>query len=94
MSHHSNDGFDEEQRKAMHAAMQKVFGEYPEGKLNKNDKGGLAFIVEHENGKVVLKFPKPVAWIGFTPEQAVEIAQHFIRHARECGFKSEFTIRI
>ena len=40
-------------------------------------------MVGHENGKVVMQFASPTAWIGFTPEQAMDIAQTLITHARK-----------
>lgn len=82
MSHH---GLDKEAQDAMSAAMQQIFGEFPDGKLNANDEGALAVVIGHEKQSVVMRFPKPVAWIGFTPEQALEIAESLIQHARKAG---------
>jgi hypothetical protein len=91
VSHH---GIDPLQQKAMSEAMRKLFGEYPEGKLNANDEGALALIIDDEKGKVVMRFPKPVAWIGFTPEQAIDIAQTLITHARRCGSTVPLVLRV
>ncbi len=89
-----NENVDPDAQKRMHDLMGKVLGEYPEGKINKDDEGALAFMIGVEDGKVVLKFPKPVAWLGMPPEQAVQLAQILIQRAREAGFKSPFTIRL
>lgn len=64
-------------------------GKYPEGKLRDRDEGEIAFAVGAEQGKVVLNFGKPVAWIGFTPEQAMEIAR-LIRNKAKRMLRSEF----
>jgi hypothetical protein len=79
MSHH---GDNPEQRKAMSNMMAKIFGEYPDGKLNKNDEGAIAMAVANENGRVILRFPKPVEWIGLCPQEAVDLAESLIEHAR------------
>lgn len=104
MSHHSsNQPFNEsdEQRanrerveKMLSDQMKNLLGEFPKGKLNADDEGALAVAISANQGKVVINFPKPVQWIGFTPEQAVQIAQSLIQRAREAGFKSPFTIRL
>lgn len=93
MSHHSSD-WEEDAKRAMSETMLKVFGEFPNGKLDKSDEGALACAVGHEKGVVKLLFPKPVAWIGFTPEQAVDLAQDLLKHARQCGFAGVYTLQI
>lgn len=40
-----------------------------------------SIMIEHKPGGVRLVFPRPVAWIGFTPEQALEIAEGLKKHA-------------
>lgn len=87
MSHHSSipgDESDESKavREAMSDAMKGIFGEFPQGKLNAEDEGALALAVRHENGKVILQFSKPVAWIGFDAQGAVELAQSLVTYAR------------
>jgi hypothetical protein len=49
---------------------------FPQGKLNDNDEGEIAFGVaaDKENGKVLINFGKPVAWFGMDREQAIELA--------------------
>ena len=92
MSHHGN--WDDEARIAMSAAMKLALGEFPNGKLNTQDEGAIACAVGHEKGVVKLLFPKPVSWIGFTPEQAVDLAQDLLKHARRCGFAGVYTIQV
>lgn len=93
MSHHGNDGPPEIQR-ALHQAMGKLLGEHPYGRLNKDDAGALAFSVGVESGRVVLRFPKPVAWMGMTGDEALELAQLLLRHAKHAGITSPLVIRI
>lgn len=69
-------------------------GEFPAGRLNPADQGAVAVAVGNEAGKVVLTFPKNLNWIGFTPEQAIDIAQSLVEHARKCGCKKPLTITI
>lgn len=92
MSHHSSD--DHERDEAMSAMMREVFGEYTHGKLNAADEGGVALAVGNDQGRVVIKFPKPIAWIGFTPEGAVELAQSLLDHAKAAGFTKPITLRL
>lgn len=74
MSNHSSE-YDSE----MHEKMTKAFGlgatnRFPEGKLTQKDEGELAIAISAVNGKVVIDFGNPTAWIGFTKEQAYELA--------------------
>ena len=57
-------------------------GEFPGGKLTAHDEGEIAFVVGSHDGKVVIEFGGPVAWIGMSPEQAVELAKTLRSHAR------------
>lgn len=92
MSHHGNP--DPEAQKRMNEAMRQVFGEFPDGKLNANDAGAVAVEIGSEQDRVVMRFPKPVAWIGFTGDQAMEIAQTLIKHARAAGITAPFILRV
>ncbi len=58
--------------------------QWPEGRLNGDDDGELAFAIgPDETGTLVmLDFGKPVTWTAMPPQQAVELAQLLIRHAR------------
>ena len=72
----------------------KLQGEFPDGRLNPGDEGALAVMIGHEKGKVVMQFPTPTAWIGFTPEQAMDIAQTLITHARKAGIVGVYTLQL
>lgn len=64
---------------------------FPEGTLNDNDEGEIrvAIAADRAQQKVIIDFGKPVAWIGFTAEQATELGEMLIQKAMECrGIKS------
>jgi hypothetical protein len=99
MSHHgSNPNPDPnsppEVQRALSDAMRRLLGEHPNGKLNVDDAGAIAFAVGVEAGRVVLRFPKPVAWMGMTGDEALELAQLLIRHAKNAGITSPLVIRL
>lgn len=56
-------------------------GQFPEGKLTKQDEGGIQFGVTNTMGKVVVNFGKPVAWLGMRPTDARELARILLIHA-------------
>lgn len=91
MSHH---GFDEEAERRMREVMKDIFGEFPNGRLNPQDQGAMAVSIGQENGAVVLRFPRNLNWIGFTPDQAIDIAETLVKHARACGSKKPLTLTI
>ncbi|MHB1328003.1 MAG: hypothetical protein ACYC2K_07360 [Gemmatimonadales bacterium] len=69
-------------------------GEFPAGRLNPQDDGAVAVGIGHQSGKVVMQFPKNLNWIGFTPDQAIDIAQSLVEHARQCGSKKPLTLKV
>lgn len=95
--HHGNNPIDEETRalfaKQMLESAQQIqtsanklglgpTGKFPDGKLADHDEGELQLAVTHYQGKVVINFGKPIAFIGFTAEQADDIADSLKRHAQ------------
>ena len=92
MSHHGSEGpFDP---KLMSDMMKLLLGEFPDGKLNASDEGATAVQIGHDNGRVIIQFPNPTKWIGFTPDQAVDIAKTLIDHAKRVGLTKPFTIEL
>lgn len=97
MSHHGPNPFDkdegrsfEELKRAMMDAssFRGAIGAYPHGMLTKQDEGSIQFAVGEKDGKVVLDFGTPVAWIGLTAQDAMDLASTLIRRAREVGRKN------
>lgn len=94
MSHHSRSPFnfddlpeDERERcdflmKQLTAAQHQFQDEFPDGRLNKDDQGAVGVVVGLQNGKVFMALPHPTSWVGFTPDQAVEIANALLKNAR------------
>jgi hypothetical protein len=80
-------GANEERLRAKLEARLGATGQFPEGKLADNDEGEIRVAIGQQNGKVVIDFGKPVAWIGFTPEQAEEIAVTLREHALEARLR-------
>jgi hypothetical protein len=91
MSHH---GDNPEQERILREAMKRLTGEFPNGRLNADDQGAVAVAIGHQGGAVTMQFPKNLNWIGFTPEQAIDIAQSLIEHARKSGCTKPLTVKI
>lgn len=57
-------------------------GDYPMGKLNPDDQGGIQIGITHdETGTVIINFGTEVKWIGMPPDIASQLAQHILYHA-------------
>jgi len=56
-------------------------GDFPHGKLNPDDEGGLKIAISQEKGVVRIDFSEPTAWIGLPPNLALEFAAAIARHA-------------
>ncbi len=57
-------------------------GEFPEGKLNNEDGGGLNIGVGHDyKGNVIVDFGASVSWIAFLPSDARALAAILNQHA-------------
>ena len=84
--HHSQ-GFDpamaDHLRKELDELSEKMgaTGRFPEGKLTELDEGEIRFQVGFKDGKVVMDFGQPTAWIGMHPEQAKDLARTLMKWA-------------
>lgn len=56
-------------------------GDFPSGRLNETDEGGLAIAISEERGHVRLDFGKPTAWIAMSPDQALAFASAIVNRA-------------
>lgn len=82
MAHHSSDGLPPEFASLFDIKPKLgATGKFPLGKLTESDEGELLMGITHHKGKVIVDFGKPTSWIGFTPEQAEDIADMLRRHA-------------
>lgn len=69
-----------------------AIGSHPDGVLRKGDEGLIQFAVGMEDGKVVIDFGTPVAWLGMTPQQAADFASSILNRAREAARKQGETV--
>jgi hypothetical protein len=55
-----------------------------QGRISGDDDGELAFVVSsgQQPNIVRIDFGKPVEWLGLPPQEAVQLAQLLIKHAR------------
>jgi hypothetical protein len=56
-------------------------GDFPLGKLSRDDEGELRVKVSHEDGVVRIDFGAPTAWIGLPPDHALAFAAVVVKHA-------------
>lgn len=105
MSHHGSSPFDESNDDPQFAKRARLMrdllnttgfrgaiGTYPNGKLTPSDEGNIQFAVGEQDGKVVIDFGTPVAWIGMTPQQAADFASAILYRARLAGRRVGETI--
>lgn len=71
-----------------------IEGEFPDGKLNESDEGATTVGICLESGIVKIVFGKPIAWVGFSPDQAIELAMRLIKHAKKAGLTKPVTIEL
>ena len=59
--------------------------EYPAGRMGHEDDGALSFAMTTDPVKkvVVIRFGKPVEWIGLGPKECVDLAQQLFARARQ-----------
>lgn len=55
---------------------------FPRGRLTNEDEGEIVIRVAERGGVVVIDFGKPVTWIGFSPDEARQLADLLSKHAR------------
>jgi hypothetical protein len=60
-------------------------GRFPQGKLDKTDEGELAIGVaaDHSQQIIRIEFGKPVAWIGFSKQQALQLSDLIRKNAEK-----------
>ena len=58
-------------------------GSFPQGKFHRTDEGELRLAITASQGKVIMAFGTPTAWIGFDPQQARDIAETLLKRAKE-----------
>ncbi len=56
-------------------------GLFPDGHFSEFDEGEIQFGVAHFDGKIVVNFGKPVAWLGMSTDQAKDLARLLLKLA-------------
>lgn len=90
MSHHGQDGATPQPSISEFLKLGPT-NEFPKGKLNEQDEGEIriAIAADTKNKKVIIDFGKSVKWIGFDPEQALDVAKSLIEKAGEALTKEQ-----
>jgi hypothetical protein len=57
-------------------------GDHPQGRLTKDDEGGLKMAIGTKDGVVQVHFGKEVAWLGLDRATAIALGNNLIKHAR------------
>lgn len=57
-------------------------GKFPEGKITPEDEGEIKLLIQIHKGNIMMNFGKKIQWIGFNPDQALQIADLLIKFAR------------
>ena len=90
MAHHSADADDQYIRELFKDAIPMAApfggtGRFPLGRLSKSDEGEIQFGIAADpaKDKVVINFGEPTAWIGFTADQAEQVAESLLSKAKE-----------
>lgn len=62
---------------------------FPEGRLSGDDDGDITFKIggDLDRNIVAIEYAKPVTWVAMPPQQAIELAQMLIKHARAVSKK-------
>jgi hypothetical protein len=56
-------------------------GDFPQGKLNQDDEGGIQIAIGSDSGAVRIDFGKPTAWFALPPDEALALASVIVKHA-------------
>lgn len=105
-SHHGNpnpEGFDEARKIAQEALMKrfleqaegKAKREYSQGRMSADDEGDLAMAILADEAKklVVIRFGKPVEWIGMGETECKALISNLI-HKLRCIATKPFTLEV
>lgn len=58
-------------------------GNFPKGKVNKEDQGEIRIALRKEGRKIFIDFGKPVAWVGFESNEAIQLGTKLIKFAEK-----------
>jgi hypothetical protein len=75
MSHHASELRDEMLQSALRNSLGAT-GLFPRGKIDRLDEGQIKFAIaaDHATNTILVNFGKPIAWMGLTGDEALEIS--------------------
>lgn len=88
-SHHGQPAGNEPEDETIKRLLAQLEGtarrEYPQGRMGAEDDGALSYAVtaDKDRGVVVIRFGKPVEWIGLAPADVAKLVEVLVRRARE-----------
>lgn len=84
-SHHGNPEEAENERRLLAQFLNRAQPNFPAGKMHQSDEGELAFAIAHDDrkGVVIIKFGKPVDWLGLRKQDAIQLSQLLLEHANQ-----------
>lgn len=85
VEHHGSPEEQEARNRLLDQFLNRAEPSNPAGKLNERDEGDLAFAVAVDFSKnvVILRFGKPVDWLGFGAEHAAHLGNLLLEKARQ-----------
>jgi hypothetical protein len=99
LSHHGDDYGNAPESDVIKRLMDQFHGtakrEYPRGRMGAEDDGALSYAVaaDKAHGTVVIRFGKPVEWIGLGVDDCKKLIECLIQRAREITTKP-FSIEV
>ena len=88
-SHHGQAASDESEQETYKRLLSQLESTsrraYPRGRMGAEDDGALSYAIasDKDAGTVVIRFGKPVEWIGLAPADVERLIQALIEHTRE-----------
>lgn len=59
-------------------------GNKTEAPIREDDEGEIKIAITSEDGKVIINFGLPIAWVGMNPDQAIQLSESLKRAAEDC----------
>lgn len=56
-------------------------GDFPQGKLNEHDEGGINIKIAREGESIIIDFGTETTWIGMPRDEAINFARMILKYA-------------
>lgn len=85
VEHHGSPEEQDSKNRLLDQVLNRAEPSHPAGKLNERDEGELAFAVavDFQKNVVVLRFGKPVDWLGMSADLSAQLGYLLIEKARQ-----------